>query len=121
MIVVDLLNKLEMLSSNRGAGGLTIKLPDSSSSSGSSSSNIKINSNKNEKWKLDSSFKKLNGTTIVPILTSINNRNYTSTIIKPTLSHTMTAAAKLHKTDAPMLNLVFDSYAPNKHRHYDFR
>ncbi|CAO1405030.1 unnamed protein product [Diamesa serratosioi] len=105
----DLLNKLEMLSSNRGAGGLSLKLPDSS-----------INSNKNEKWKLDSSFKKLNGTTNVPTLTSINNRNY-STIIKPTLSHTLTAAAKLHKTDAPMLNLVFDSYAPNKHRHYDFR
>lgn len=115
MIVVDLLNKLEMLSSNRGAGGLSIKLPDSSSTS------TNINSNKNEKWKLDSSFKKLNGTTIVPILTSINNRNYNSTIIKPTLSHTLTTAAKLHKTDAPMLNLVFDSYAPNKHRHYDFR
>lgn len=109
MIVVDLLNKLEMLSSNRGAGGLSMKLPDSSSS------------NKNEKWKLDSSLRKLNGTTIVPISTSINNRHFNSTIIKPTLSHTLTAAAKLHKTDAPMLNLVFDSYAPNKHRHYDFR
>lgn len=108
-----------MVSTSRGAGGLSLKLPDSSSSSSSSISSS-ISSNKNEKWKLDSSFKKLNGTTNVPISKSINNRNY-STIIKPTLSHTLTAAAKLHKTDAPMLNLVFDSYAPNKHRHYDFR
>lgn len=32
-----------------------------------------------------------------------------------------TAAQKFHKTDAPMLNYIFDSHLANKHRHYDPR
>lgn len=32
-----------------------------------------------------------------------------------------TATQKFHKTDAPMLNYIFDSHLANKHRHYDPR
>lgn len=32
-----------------------------------------------------------------------------------------TSSQKFHKTDAPMLNYIFDSHLANKHRHYDPR
>lgn len=42
-------------------------------------------------------------------------------LMKPTTSLANPPKLKSQKTDAPMLNYIFDSFAPNKHHHHDFR
>lgn len=42
-------------------------------------------------------------------------------LMKPTTSLSNPPKLKSQKTDAPMLNYIFDSFAPNKHHHHDFR
>lgn len=75
--------------------------------------NDKLNNNKSV---ILNTLKLANGT-IRPVM---NHNNYST--MKPTLSIAHPpgpSSTKIHKTDAPMLNLVFDSYV--KHRHHDFR
>lgn len=36
-------------------------------------------------------------------------------------SKSSSASGKLSKSDSAMLNYIYDSYAPNRHKHYDFR
>lgn len=79
-----------------------------------------LGSNKNDKWKVENPLKRLLSPTMHP-LPQINSNNYSrnSTIMtKSTFGHQQGAPLP-KKTDAPMLNLVYDSHI--KHRHPDFR
>ncbi|XP_055695736.1 uncharacterized protein LOC129797328 isoform X2 [Lutzomyia longipalpis] len=42
-------------------------------------------------------------------------------VLKTNSSQTNSSVSRNHKTDAPMLNYIFDSHIVNKHHHHDFR
>lgn len=75
-----------------------------------------VNGNKNDKWKLDNPLKRLLSASMHP-MNSNNSRNG-SVMTRPPLSNRH-ASGSLKKTDAPMLNLVYDSHI--KSRYPDFR
>lgn len=51
----------------------------------------------------------------LPLLQHSSSSSSSSSITNPKQQH------QLSKTESAMLNYIYDQYAPNKHRHYDFR
>jgi hypothetical protein len=81
------------------------------------------NSNKNDKWKGENPLKRLllSPNAMHPPSSNVNSNNYSrnsALATKASLGHHHSSLTP-KKTDAPMLNLVYDSHI--KHRHPDFR
>lgn len=77
-----------------------------------------VNGNKSDKWKLDNPLKRLLSVTTRPHPISSNNSRNSSVMTRPPLSNRH-GSGSYKKTDAPMLNLVYDSHI--KSRYPDFR
>lgn len=106
-LITELLNKAEAFTTPP-RGSSSAKMP------------AELSSNKNDKWKLENPLKWLLSATMHPSLQTNSNNNTRNSIIttKPS-SGQQQGSLMPKKTDAPMLNLVYDSHI--KHRHPDFR
>lgn len=104
LFITDSLSKLESLTTP-SRGNSSVKMP------------AEVSSNKNDKWKADNPLKRLLSSNLQPHQ-AINSNNYSrnsSIMTRPLSSHHQGPK----KTDAPMLNLVYDSHIKN--RYPDFR
>lgn len=82
-----------------------------------------VNSNKSDKWRIEIPLKRLQNNTSSPgvhhQLDSSNNNHLSNGTLTSKSSFGLHHGSTAKKTDAPMLNLVYDSHI--KQRHPDFR